>query len=138
MAIEGSNKLADQHAKRLKVAKSSRVTLGAPESLKPPRFGVAKRGGASNNPMSDVDLSLSYKGNNLQIESAKALLPQSLKDNNLGAEELPYENQDPKTMASAVAPGQPRQPYQQPFFAPQKDAISGSAMGGNVPIPEVV
>ena len=32
------NPLAEQHAKRLKVRKSSRVSIGAPEAVKPPRF----------------------------------------------------------------------------------------------------
>ena len=33
-----SNPLAEQHAKRLKVRKSSRVSIGAPEAVKPPKF----------------------------------------------------------------------------------------------------
>ena len=37
-AVAAVNPLAEQHAKRLKVRKSSRVSIGAPEAVKPPRF----------------------------------------------------------------------------------------------------
>jgi len=47
------NSLADKHAKRLKVAKSSRVTLGANDGGKPPRIGAGK------NMMPEIDLTLS-------------------------------------------------------------------------------
>jgi len=51
-----ASSLADKHAKRLKVAKSSRVTLGAtPDGqVKPPRFGA-------RNFEPEVDLTLSNK-----------------------------------------------------------------------------
>lgn len=33
-----AQEIAEQHSKRLKVAKSSRISLGAPEAMKPPRM----------------------------------------------------------------------------------------------------
>ena len=75
-AADGGSSLAQSHAKRLKVAKSSRVTIGANDAMKPPRF--AKRTPGQNNPMGDIDLTLSAKAKDLHGGVGKALLPQSL------------------------------------------------------------
>ena len=53
--------IADQHAKRLRVAKSSRLTIGGisqdgGSSVKPPRFG---RGARASAPEAEIDLTLS-------------------------------------------------------------------------------
>ena len=66
-----SNSLADQHAKRLKVAKSSRVTLGM-DVQKPIR-------GGRNTDIGDIDLTLAGKSSDLAKGGAvQAQLPQSL------------------------------------------------------------
>ena len=62
----------------MKVAKSSRVTLGTGEALKPPRFGggAKKAVGDHQNPMNDIDLTLSNKAP--KQKANQALLPQSM------------------------------------------------------------
>lgn len=73
-AASESKQLADQHAKRLKVAKSSRVTLGLSEvQQKPSRLrGIA-------NGIGEVDLSLAGKSSNLlPATTTEAQLPQSM------------------------------------------------------------
>ena len=72
-AASESKQLADQHAKRLKVAKSSRVTLGLSEAQKPSRLR-----GIANNGIGEVDLSLAGKSPNLLPPATEAQLPQSM------------------------------------------------------------
>ena len=50
------NPLAEQHAKRLKVRKSSRVSIGAPEAVKPPRFSTKQRKNEQSAAMGDINL----------------------------------------------------------------------------------
>ena len=84
--------MADQHSKRLKLAKSTRIVLG--NEVKPPRIQKHQT------PEIDLNLSNSKK---LQTGQKKALLPQSLR---VGAKD------------SEAGPGEERQPYQQPFHVP--------------------
>ena len=68
----GASSLAQSHAKRLKVAKSSRVTIGANDAMKPPRFAKRTPG---QNPMGEIDLTLSGQKKDLSGGVGKALLP---------------------------------------------------------------
>ena len=67
-AASESKQLADQHAKRLKVAKSSRVTLGLSEAQKPSRLH-------GNNGIGEVDLSLAGKSSSILPPASEAQLP---------------------------------------------------------------
>ena len=80
------NSLADKHAKRLKVAKSSRVTLGANDGGKPPRIGAGK------NMEPEIDLTLSNQRNLPTELNKQAFLPQSLKAGS-GEAEAPTESE---------------------------------------------
>ena len=50
------NPLAEQHAKRFKVRKSSRISIGAPEAVKPPRFSAKRKNEQSAAAMGDINL----------------------------------------------------------------------------------
>ena len=102
-SIEKSeNSLADQHAKRLKVAKSSRVTLG---------MDVQKPIRARNTDIGDIDLTLAGKSSDLSKGGAvQAQLPQSL-NNQMSLE---GGNEDTGNNPSPL-PG-----YQQPFAVPPR------------------
>ena len=68
------NELAEKHAKRLKQTKSSRVSIGRGDALKPPR--------STTNRMQEANFAVSAIGKGVKNGMVQAKLPQSIIDMN--------------------------------------------------------